>query len=71
MEISFAPGALADFREGSDKPYGDADEDTLAAEIDMTTGLLEDFIAHSAAWEALEVVPPALLVSTPPCTAGS
>ena len=57
MEVSFAPGALADFREGSNKPYGDTEEDALAAEMDMTTGLLEDFIAHSAAWEALEVAP--------------
>ena len=66
VEVNFAPGALADFREGSDKPYGDTDEDALAAEMDMTTGLLEGFIAHSAAWEALEVWLPLVMVCLHP-----
>lgn len=66
-QLSLDPDALAAFRAAAERSYDDTEEDALAAEMGLTTALLEAFNEHSAAWEAMEArtrslpSPPAVL----------
>jgi hypothetical protein len=53
-QLALDADALASFRAEAERVFDETEEDALAAEMGLTSALLEAFNAHSAAWEGME-----------------
>lgn len=53
--LSLHPAALESFRMESRSAASESEEDSLLQEIELTSLLIQNFLAHSAVWEGMEV----------------